>query len=164
MSDLDQLDSVAAAADAGAAAADGVAVQDAGQALQDTGPNYGGEAAGAVDMFTSMLVGYAPATASIWTDEAKARTAAALAPVMEKYGFSFGSLPPEITLLVVAGPLVWQSSRVVAAQMEADKAKAAQVAAPKHPAPYIDASKMPQDRPPAPERHPQEKLYTTGGA
>lgn len=160
MSDLDQLDSVATAADAGALAQDNPAGE--GQPV-DTGPNFGTEAAGAVDMFTAMLVGYAPATASIWTPEAKARTAAALAPVMEKYGFSFGNLPPEVTLLVVAGPLVWQSSRVVAAQMEADKPKpqAAQVS--KHPQSFIDATKMPTDTAPAPERHPQEALYKVPG-
>ena len=32
--------------------------------------------------------------------------AAALVPVMEKYGFSFGNLPPELTFVVVAGPLL----------------------------------------------------------
>lgn len=162
MSDLDQLDSVATAADAGALAQDNPAGE--GQPVEQ-GPNYGTEAAGAVDMITSMLVGYAPATASIWTPEAKARTAAALAPVLEKYGFSFGNLPPEAVLLVVAGPLVWQSSRVVAAQMEADKVKAlppAQQQAARHPAPVLDPTKMPQERPPAPERHPQEALYKVG--
>lgn len=153
MNELDQLDHIAAAADEGAAIAD-----NGGQALPvETGPDFGNEAAGMVDMVTGLLIGYAPGTAAIWTPEAKQRTAAALVPVMEKYGFSFGALPPEITLLVVAGPLLWQSSRVVAAQIEADKAKAATQRKPQG---IEGAAQMPTDRPPAQERHPQEALYT----
>lgn len=152
MNELDQLDHIAAAADEGAAIAD-----NGGQPVPvETGPDFGQEAAGMVEMVTGLLVGYAPGTAAIWTPEAKQRTAAALVPVMEKYGFSFGALPPEITLLVVAGPLLWQSSRVVAAQIEADKAKAAP---PRKPQGIEGAAQMPNDRPPPQERHPQEALY-----
>jgi hypothetical protein len=107
-------------------------------------------------MFTGFLVGYAPAAAGIWTPEAKQRTAAALVPVMEKYGFSFGALPPEITLLIVAGPLLWQSSRVVAQQIEADKAKAVKA----QPLTGIEkAAAEAVHTAPAPERHTQEALY-----
>ena len=155
MSDLDQLDGVAAAADAGAMAADNVGQPDGAQAV-DLGPDYGQEATGAVEMFTGFLVGYAPAAAGIWTPEAKQRTAAALVPVMEKYGFSFGALPPEITLLIVAGPLLWQSSRVVAQQIEADKAKAVKA----QPLTGIEkAAAETAHTAPAPERHTQEALY-----
>ena len=152
--ELDQLDNVAAIADAGAAESDNPGGE---VPAMETGPDFGKEAAGAVDMFAAMIVGYAPAAASIWTEPAKARTAAALVPVMEKYGFSFGSLPPELTFAIVAGPLLWQSSRLVAAQMEADKAKAVQQA---RPVQGIEkATHEAVHTAPAPERHPQEALY-----
>lgn len=160
MNELDTLDTIAAAADTGAHAIDNP--QDAGQgepgAALATGPDFGREAAGAVDMFAGLVVGYAPACASVWNDEAKARTAGALAPVLEKYGFTFGSMPPELIFAVVAGPLLWQSSRIVAAQMETEKAKSAPA---QPPASGIEKAAQQQQihTAPAPERHPQEALY-----
>lgn len=96
-----------------------------GAELVPAGPDYMGEAAGAVDMFSALVCGWAPAAGDIWTDKTKARVAGALAPVMEKYGFTFGSMPPEVTLLIIAGPPLWQSSRLIAAQIAKDKAEAA---------------------------------------
>lgn len=126
MSDLDKLTHMATQADSGAAeidaASSGPEVDENGQPIAVQAPtDYQHEAAAAVDLFAAMAVGYAPKCATVWTDAAKGRTAAALAPVMEKYGFSFGGMPPEITLLVVAGPLLWQSSRIVAAQINEEK-------------------------------------------
>ena len=125
--DLDNLEGIAAQADAGAVSMDNPPGADGQGAdlVAPQGPDYMTEARGAVDLFATMVVGYAPKAESIWTEPAKARTAAALAPVLEKYGFSFGAMPCELTLIIVAGPLLWQSSRIVAAQMAEDKAKAA---------------------------------------
>lgn len=118
-------------------------------------PDYAIEARGAVDMFTACLVGYAPRTESVWSEAAKHRTAAALAPVMEKYGFSFGGLPPEWTLVIVAGPLLWQSSRLVAAQMAEEKAKKPQTVEDKTKAASVGGI----ESAPGPKIAPQTALY-----
>jgi len=118
-----------------------------------------------VDMFAAMAVGYAPKADSVWTEQAKARTAMALAPVMEKYAFSFGAMPPELTLIIVAGPLLWQTSKLVAAQMAEEKAKAK----PKEAKPeqkagdtISEATAKPVgqwENAPSPPVHPQMALY-----
>lgn len=161
MSDLDTLAGVAAAADAGALEADGQGQQAEGGEVVQAGPNFGQEAEGAVEMFTGLLVGYAPAAASIWTPEAKQRTAAALVPVMEKYGFSFGNLPPELTFAFVAGPLLWQSARVVGQQAAKDKAQAQAQAQKqeKKPDGIAAAAAEAVGVAPAPPVHPQTALY-----
>jgi len=124
MSDLEQLSAMASEVD-GVAAAAGMTQEQQEQAQQEQqGPDYAKEAAGMVDMFTAMVTGYAPATVGIWNDAAKQRTAAALAPVLEKYGVSFGALPVELTLAIVAGPLLWQSARAISQQAKADKVQA----------------------------------------
>ena len=157
--ELDNLEGLVAQADAGAIALDPQAQQE--EAAQ-AGPDYGTEARGAVDLFAAMVCGYAPKAESVWNEGAKARTAAALAPVMEKYGFTLGNLPPELTLAIVAGPLLWQSSKIVAAQMAQEKSQAK---------PQAQAQAQPQEanpapepgRAPAPEVHPQVRLYQQGG-
>lgn len=111
--------------------------------------DYQTEAAQAVDMFAALIVGYAPGTADIWNDGTKGRVAAALAPVMAKYGVSFGSLPPELTLIVVAGPPLYMSARIVAAQMKSDRAPKAN---------ENDAPAAPDAAPDA-GVHPQVQLY-----
>ena len=123
--ELDNLQGVAAAADSSAAALDGQNQTPGTEvAVIEQGPDYMTEARGMVDMFAAMAVGYAPKAESVWTEQAKARTAEALVPVMEKYAFSLGAMPPELTLIIVAGPLLWQTSKIVAAQMAEEKAKA----------------------------------------
>lgn len=156
MNDLDQLEAVAAAADEGAGAIDNPAAPGE-KATVDTGPDYAGQAAAGLDLFTSMVAGYAPETAAVFTPECKGRIVAAAVPVMEKYGFTFEKVPPEIVLLAVAGPPVYQAARMVATRMERDRAPKAQA----KPAPtgIEKAAQAPSDRPPAPERHPQEALY-----
>lgn len=168
MSDLDNLDHLAATADTGANEVDALArgpeLDENGQPVVPAQPvNYGTEAAGVVDMFTAMLTGFAPKTSDIWTPAAKERTAMALAPVMEKYGFSFGAMPPELTLAIVAGPLLWQSSRIVAAQINADK-KPQSLAVTDHERPRVEVPKEnppEQKNPMGPETvtHPQMGLY-----
>lgn len=124
------------------------------------GPDYGQEAAGMVDMFGAMVCGYAPAAEPLWSPETKGRMAASIAPVMEKYGVSFGALPVEVTALIVCGPVLYQSARVVAAQINADKAKAAaaQSQAVAHNAAPAAAPAAPADTPEQP-RHAQMALY-----
>lgn len=118
-------------------------------------PDYINEAAGAVDMFAALVVGYCPAAEVHWSAEAKARISAALGPVMEKYGVTFGNLPPEITLLIVAGPPLYQSSKLLAAQMAAEKQT-------KKPAEVTNrgpAQPLEDGTAPAPLVHPQMGLY-----
>lgn len=136
-----------------AAAADeaaGVGMEGGPAPLGGIATDYHKEAATAVGIFADLLAGYAPATASIWTPEARARTAAALGPVLGKYGVTLGNLPPEITLAVVAGPLLWQSARLVAAQAQSDKAAA--------PGAVIDTPAHEHH----PMTHPQTALYEQG--
>lgn len=161
--DLDNLDHLATQADAGAVAIDTPPGTDGAGSVEATGPDYLTEARGTVDMFTAMMVGYAPKCESVWSEPAKARTAAALAPVMEKYGFNFGAMPPELTLIIVAGPLLWQSSRIVAAQMADDKAKAAKDKPKADPSDPLTRATHPTGQPesaPAQEVHDQVKLYS----
>lgn len=168
MEELDKLDGMAAQADAGAVSMDTPQSEEGqGGELVPMGPDYMIEARGAVDMFAALVVGYAPKAADVWTDQAKHRTAAALAPVMEKYAFSFGSMPPELTLLIVAGPLLWQSSRIVAAQMAEEKAKAKKDTKPEQATTVTDvmeqaAQPKPTGQPeaaPATPVHDQVRLY-----
>ncbi|CAN7304553.1 hypothetical protein [Acidovorax delafieldii] len=155
MSDLDQLDGVAAAADAGALAADNVGQPDGAQAV-DLGPDYGQEAAKVVDTVAALVTGYAPETSPLWGDQTKANITASLGPVLEKHSITMGALPPELLLLLTAGPVLYQSAKIIATKMEREK----QAAQPARPAPGIEgAQAMPQDRPAPPERHPQEALY-----
>lgn len=178
MDELDQLDGIAAAADANADTA--AAHDEAAQALPP-GPDYPRQAAAALDLFCGMIAGYAPETAQVFTPDCKQRIAMAAVPVMEKYGFTFDSLPPEIVLLAVAGPPMYQAARMVATRMEADKRKAQAapqaeaVQAPEQQPGQVEpvgttqdggivdgitkAAAMPAHTAPAPERHPQEALY-----
>lgn len=167
MDELDNLQGVAAAADAGATEMDGQNMAPGTEvATVEQGPNYAMEARGMVDMFAAMAVGYAPKAESVWTEQAKARTAMALAPVMEKYSFSFGAMPPELTLVIVAGPLLWQTSKLVAAQMAEEKAKAKTKDAEKPKTKAGDTITEAAEKPvgqwenaPAAPTHPQMALY-----
>lgn len=165
MSDLDNLDGLVQQADAGAIAAD-APTED--QQQEQQGPDYMTEAAGAVEMFSALVVGYAPKAASVWTDGAKQRTAAALAPVMEKYGFTFGAMPPELVLIVTAGPLLWQSSKIVAEQMREERAQAEaerRAKAQRQAKPAANETPTKPGEPgqaPAVAVHPQMALYKDG--
>lgn len=158
--DLDNLDHIATQADAGAISMDTPPGEE-GEVISQ-GPDYMTEARGTVDMFAAMIVGYAPKAEGVWTEPAKARTAAALAPVLEKYGFSFGALPPELTLMIVAGPLLWQSSRIVATQMAEEKAKAEKEKPKVDTTDPMTMAAQPvgqYEQAPAQEVHDQVKLY-----
>ena len=156
MSDLDQLDHVAKTADEGAAAADGAPQQGPDGQPLDAGPNYGIEAAKAVDTVAGFITGYAPECEPLWGDQTRANITAALTPVLEKYQMTMAALPPELLLLLTAGPVLYQSAKLVATKMQREK----QAALPPRQAQGIEgAARMPTDRPPPPERHPQEALY-----
>ena len=128
--------------------------------LAPPGPDYATEAAGMVDMLGAMICGYSPACAPLWGTETKQRMSMSVAPVMEKYGFSFGAMPCEMTAIVVCGPVLYQSARIIGAQMAEDKVKAAeaqQQAAARNAA-GLPAPKAPDDAPAA-AVHPQMALY-----
>lgn len=157
-SDLDALDSLAAQVDA-----DHTGTLPDGSAIADQPPpiNYGQEAAATVDTFAALLTGYCPATLPLWGDDKKAAVAAALAPVMEKYGFTLGAMPCELVLIITAGPLLYQSSKIVAQQMASEKAKAT----PQKMHNDVTDSTGPLQKPtktvetPEVLRHPQTALY-----
>lgn len=132
----------------GAAAVDGAV--EPGQVV-----NFGDNAKAMVDLFVGLLTGYAPDTLDIWTDETKARVAASLAPVMEKYNFNVGNLPPELTLLIMAGPPLYQSARIIAEQMRKDRL-------PKKPANESSVTDQAPDDPHNPGTHSQMALYPNG--
>lgn len=133
---------------------------DDGQPLPPAKPpkDFAGEARAAVDTFAALIVGYAPAAAELWDNDAKKCIAAALGPVMEKYNFSLNALPPELTLIIIAGPVLYQSSKCIATQAAEQKAKARPVAT----APAkVEArgEKFPTETAPAVAVHPQTALY-----
>jgi hypothetical protein len=89
-------------------------------------PDYFTEARGTVEFFGAMLDGYAPG-AGFKPDEVT-RMAAAVAPVMEKYSFTLGAMPCELVALIVCGPVLYNSAKVVAAKLRTDQAEAAREA------------------------------------
>lgn len=157
MDELDQLHGLALAADVEALPpqVEAPALDASGQPMPPP-PDFANEAAGAVDMFSALIVGWFPPAETIWTTETKGRIAGALAPVMEKYGFTFGAAPPELLLLIMAGPPLWQSSRLIAEQINAEKAKKAEQAPP----PPANLGAPPESgETPGPAMHPQMALY-----
>ncbi|MFZ3219889.1 MAG: hypothetical protein WA174_07640 [Rhodoferax sp.] len=151
LSDLDALDGLAASVDGEhlEVTAEGIPHSEV-----PAPTNYALEASATVDTFAALLVGYCPDTASLWTDDKKIAVAAALAPVMEKYGFTLGALPVELVLIMTAGPLLYQSAKLVAAQMKREQIAAQAAAKPK-------AQDVPGAVTNGPEvvRHPQAALY-----
>ncbi|MGZ5817891.1 MAG: hypothetical protein ACXWJD_04005 [Burkholderiaceae bacterium] len=122
-SELDQLAALAADADAGAAASDPVTPE---QEAIATSPDYQKEAMQTVEMLGAMIVGYAPDAVGIWTPETTQSVGKALAPVLEKYGVTLGTLPPELYLVMMAAMPLYQSAKIVALQMQSNREKAAQ--------------------------------------
>ena len=153
-SELDALASLAAATDAEQTGKlpDGTLVEDQPQPV-----NYGQEAAMTVDTFAALLVGYCPDTAPLWADDKKAAVSASLAPVMEKYGFTLGALPVELIFIVTAGPLLYQSSKLVAGQMKRE-----QLAAQAKPVARAEPAPGAVTAGPEVARHPQTALYQGG--
>ena len=90
--------------------------------------DYGTEAAMLVSTLVLIAAPFFPSIPKIWTDAKQKAVAAAAAPVLEKYGFTLGDFmgawKEEITLLVVAGPLVLETIDGVKADRAAAKAGA----------------------------------------
>ncbi len=148
--ELDQLAGLAAQADAGAIELDPV---DPNAPPPPAVIDYAHEARGMVDMFGALATGYAPKCAPLWAAETKQRIAEATAPVMAKYNFTLGAMPCELVLMVVAGPVLYQTSRIIAQQMNDEKQAAAKVQA------EGTQKAAPVDTAPAPEVSPQTALY-----
>lgn len=115
------LDGLGAAADASGAPAPETIPEGAQNGEGAGGPDFAMEAAKAVDFLSAGIVGFAPQAESIWTPETKARVSLVLAPVFAKYGVDTAVLPCELVALVVVGPPIWASVKIVLAKIEADK-------------------------------------------
>lgn len=139
--ELDNLQQLADTTDTANGAA---LVDENGAALPPAPPpiDYGSEAAGMVDTFVALLDGFSPRAALLWNPATKARVTAGLAPVMEKYGVSMGGLPCEIVLVILAGPVLFQTARLVGAEINAasDEKKAQAPALVRQAAPAAPAS------------------------
>ncbi len=124
MEDLDTLGGMAAAADTlNAPAPAGVSASDVPAEPQP--PGLEEQALDMVNAFAGLMAGYCPATAEVWDEGARVRSAAAIAPLMEKYNFSLMAVPPELTAAIVVGPLLYRSATMVADKVRADRAEAA---------------------------------------
>lgn len=132
---------------------DGTAIAD-----QPAPVDYASEAAMTVDTIGALIVGYCPATAELWGTDKKAAVSQALAPVYEKYGFTMGGMPCELVLIVVAGPLLYQSSKLIAHQIATEKA-AAQAAKSRTVSAATGTSQAAPAQSPEVARHPQTALY-----
>jgi hypothetical protein len=117
---LDSLNGMAAEADAAAhAAMNPDAAAQAAEAAANA-PDYQRGASAMVDMVSAMLDGYAPGAG--WNEPTRGRMAASLAPVFEKYGLDVETaLPCELVAIMVCGPAVYQSARVVALKIQTDR-------------------------------------------
>lgn len=148
--DLDALAGAAAAVDAENIAPAPGAPDD--QPIVPAGPNYEMEAAGIVGTFAALVKGYCPDTASIWTEGTCADVSAALAPTLEYYGWTMGAMPPWVITLVVAGPPLIETAKLVRARMDEKKAATAKDQPAERDAPAVEVG---------PEQlvHPQVKLY-----
>lgn len=124
MDDIATLEAMAASADLNpnAPAPAGVVASDAPAELPPPGPDE--QALDLVNGFAGLLTGYAPATEAVWTEEARQRSAAVIAPLMVKYNFSLMAIPPELTAAMVVGPLLYRSAGIVAEKIKADRAEA----------------------------------------
>ncbi len=71
-----------------------------------------------VDMFVMFAVEHTPAVEPLWPEPKKRTVSKALAKVFEKYNFSFARFGPEIALVVAAGPVLYQTSKVIALHMQ----------------------------------------------
>lgn len=126
-SGLDSLGAMAAEADAAAhAALNPEAAQQAAELAANV-PDYNRGASAMVDMLSAMLDGYAPGAG--WNEPTRGRMAASLAPVFEKYGLDIESaFPCELVALMVCGPALYQSAKVVALKIQTDRIALARVA------------------------------------
>jgi hypothetical protein len=102
----------------------------AAQAAADAaanGPDYAKGAAGIVELVSAMLDGYAPGAG--WQEAQRTQMAASIAPVLEKYGWDLNTaMPCELVALMVCGPALYQSAKVVALKIQTDRLALARAA------------------------------------
>lgn len=90
-------------------------------------PDYGKGAAGIVELVSAMLDGYAPGAG--WPEQQRTQMAASIAPVLEKYGWDLNTaMPCELVALMVCGPALYQSAKVVALKIQTDRLTLARAA------------------------------------
>jgi len=86
--------------------------------------SYSEEAEMAVDLFVEMATAYEVKVAALWPVSTRRKVAAALAAVLKKYNFSL-LRSPEIALIVVAGPVLFKTSKMIAENINAAKDRGA---------------------------------------
>lgn len=138
------------AADIDAAAHEAInpgAAQAAAEAAANA-PDYGKGAAGIVELISAMLDGYAPGAG--WSDKQRGMMAASIAPVLEKYGWDLNSaMPCELVALMVCGPALYQSAKVVALKIQTDRIELARAARGLADPNTINGAATAESRPPA---------------
>lgn len=92
--------------------------------------SYSDDAAMCVDVFADMATEYCADVAPLWPADKRRKVAVTLAAVFKKYNFTFARFGPEIALAMTAGPVLWQTSKIIAAQMNKAAAVVEQVRAP----------------------------------
>jgi hypothetical protein len=91
-----------------------------------------------VDVFVESAIAYCPKVEPLWPADKRRNVAVALGRVFEKYNFSFARFGPEIALVAIAGPVLWQTSKVIAQQMNEQAAVAVQAVQVHAPVPTPD--------------------------
>lgn len=172
MQDLDTLEALAVSADQNPNAPAPAGVVASAVPAEPLPPGPDEQALDLVNAFAGFVVGYAPDTAVVWTEEARGRSAAALAPLMVKYNISLMAIPPELTAAIVVGPLLYRSATIVGEKIKADRAAAAAKKAETAPPGTRQAAQAAETRTIAPGAtedgsgpavavHPQMGLYTS---
>lgn len=104
--------------------------------------DYAAESAMLLRALVGIAAPFFPSVAKIWTDDKQRAVAAAAAPVMEKYGFTLGDFMAgwreEITLAVVAGPVILETIDGIKADRAAKAKGPTAAAAPGSPAAPLD--------------------------
>jgi hypothetical protein len=90
---------------------------------------YQTDAAMCVDMFVELSIDYCAEVAPLWPDDKRKKIASTLGAVFKKYNFTFARFGPELAFAVAAGPVLWQTSKVIALQMNKAAAQPVQARA-----------------------------------
>jgi hypothetical protein len=126
MDNLNQLQQEAAAIDAEFIPAGDASAADSAKPAMD----YHAEAMGLINFAVTLFVPIFPSLEAIYTEQVRGNLANVSAPLMEKYGFSMGSLfekwGAEINFAMIALPLGIQTARAVKSDIAASKAAAGQ--------------------------------------
>lgn len=78
--------------------------------------SFNDEAEMAVDLFADMAIAYEASVEKFWPASTRKRVVVALAAVLKKYNFSL-LRSPELALIAVAGPVLFQTSKAIAQAM-----------------------------------------------